>query len=330
MANEIIGDLSYLVMGDEASWGVGGAGSGAGYGTGSGGYAGTYYYIPVTNYGVRFKSENRQANPFLGIFQRANSKNWRGMPSGQMVLPLYGFQATSMGTSIMQYLMDWAFQQHETLALPSKLVQWAEGPNVANKQHNGLRVNQATFAGSADDGQVTLTLDLMGQSESGNTVVTALPAVPNNKNKIVQCEFSDCTFKIAGSTVLLSSFQVQISNGLKVEYLNSYTPSLLLKTQRVVTVTMMPIKNSDTYDAYNRAQTMTEFTGEIDFKGLHNGTGTGGTNWTTGAMTFARLSFLNADNQGGKEDIWKQPIQMVALKPDTSTNDLAIAWSESA
>jgi len=330
VANEIIGASKYLVMADEAQWGIGGAGSGSGFGSGSGGFAGTYYYIQVTDYNVRFRPENRQANPYIGIFQRANSKNFRGMPSGQLILPCYGFHAASMTTSIMQYLMDWAFQSHEVIALPSKLAQWAEGPNVANKQHNGLRVNGCTFAGSSDDGQITTTFDLMGQSESGNSVVTPLQAIPNSQNKIVQCEFSDASFQLAGVPILLSNFQVQIQNGLKVEYLNSFTPLLLLKTQRILTVQMTPIKNSDTYDAYNRATTMTEFTGQINWKGLHNGTGTGGTNWATGQMLFNRLSFLNADTQGAKEDIDKQPLQMVALKPDTANNDVTLTWGESA
>lgn len=330
MPNEILNALKYLTLGDETSWGVGGAGSGSGFGTGAGGFSGNYYFIPVTDFNVRFRPENRQANPYLGIFQRANSKNFRGMPSGQLVTPLYGYKATGMSTSIMQYLMDWAFQYHETSALPSKFSQWAEGPNIANKQANGLRVNSATLAGSAEGSMLSLTMELMGQTEVGQTVMASAQAVPNNLNKIVQAEYTDCTFQIAGVTVLLDSFSVQITNGLKAEYLNSFYPSLLLKTQRVVTVTLKPVKNADTYDAMNRAQTMQEFTGQINFKGLHNGTGTGGTNWTTGQIAFPRLAFLNADTEGGIQDIAKQPLQLVALKPDTSSNDLALTWGEAA
>jgi hypothetical protein len=93
---------------------------------------------------------------------------------------------------------------------------------------------------------------------------------------------------------------------------------------------MVLVKNSDTYDAFRRAATATEFTGQIAIKGLHNGTGGVGTNWTVGTLTLPRLALLDVDDQGGKEDISTQTLNMVVLKPDTASNDLSIAWTETA
>lgn len=317
MANEILGAKKYLVLANESTWGTTPGSP-------------DYVHLPVTDYNVRFRPQNRQANPYAGIYQRKHSRNFRGMPSGQLNTPLYGWVLTPPATSIAEYLLTWAFANHETADLPSKLAEWAEGPNVANKRHNGLRVNSATLQGSDDSGVVELQLDLMGKSEVGQSTVSSAQTLPADRNKLVDMEFADCTFQLAGSAVSVKSFSLQVQHGLKAEYLNSYTPSLLVKSQRVVTLSMVLIKNSDTYDAFRRATSQTEFTGQIVVKGLHNGTGGEETNWTVGTIDFPRLSLTDVDEQGGKEDLSTQTLNMAVLKPDTSSNDLAIAWSEAA
>lgn len=311
----IVGATSYLMIGDEATWGTMPA-------------VPVYYALPVNNYNVRFKPESRQATPYLGIFQRKHNKIFRGMPSGQLECALYGWQPATLGKSFMEYLLTWGFGSHEVVELPSKFAEWAEGPNVANKRHLGLRVNSATLSG-ADGQPLSLQLELQGQSESGNDVVTAAQTIPVDHEKLVDAEFSqDTTFKLAGAAINLSAFSVQIQNGLKVEYLNSFTPALIVKTQRVITVQFTPMKTSDVYDAYNRTQGMTEFTGEIKIKALHNGTGTTDTDWTVATISFPRLSFQSADTQGGMQDVLKQPLSMFALKPDTSSTDMSIVFTE--
>jgi hypothetical protein len=312
----ILGATKYLVLADETTWGTTPASPG-------------YVHLPVTDYNVKFTPQNRQANPFTGLFQRKHSKNFRGMPSGALNCPLYGWKLTPPGTSIAEYLMTWAFGAHETADLPSKLAEWAEGPNVANKRHNGLRVNSATLQGSDDSGVVELSLDLQGKSEVGNDVVTAAQTLPTDRNKLLDMEFADCTFELAGVAVNLKSFSLQVQHGLKVEYLNSFTPALLVKTQRVLTLSMVLIKDADTYDAYRRATEATEFTGQIVVKGLHNGTGATG-NWTVGTIDFPRLALLDVADNGGREDIINQSLSLVALKPDTSSNDMTVTWSEAA
>jgi hypothetical protein len=313
----ILGATKYLFLADEATWGVEPASP-------------DYVPLPVTEYNVRFRPQNRQSNPYTGLYQRKHSKNFRGMPSGQLNTPLYGWKLTPPGVSLAEYLLTWAFGNHESTELPSKLAEWAEGPNVANKRHLGLRVNSATLQGNDDSGVIELSLDLMGQSEQGNNVMTTAQTLPTDRHKLVDMEFADTTFQLAGVTVQAKSFSMQVQHGLKAEYLNSFTPTLLVKSQRVVTLSMVLVKNSDTYDAFRRAATATEFTGQIAIKGLHNGTGGVGTNWTVGTLTLPRLALLDVDDQGGKEDISTQTLNMVVLKPDTASNDLSIAWTEAA
>lgn len=316
MANEILGAKKYLVLANESAWGTVPD-------------TPSYVHLPVTEYNCRFRPQNRQANPYIGLYQRKHSKNFRGMVSGQLNAPLYGWKTTPPGHSLAQYLLDWSFVNHEATDLPSKIAEWAEGPNVANKRHSGLRVNSATLQGSDDSGVVELSLDLMGKAEQGMDDVPAAQALPVDRNKLVDFEFADISFALDETPVGLKSFSLQVQHGLKVEYLDSFTPSLLVKTQRVLTFSFVLIKNSDTYDAYRRATSATEFAGQLILKGLHNGTGASG-NWTVVTIDLPRLSFLDADDQGGKEDLTNQPITTVALKPDTSENDLELTYSEAA
>lgn len=314
MSNEILGAKRYLVLYNETTWNTKPGSP-------------TYVHVPVTDYNVRFKPQNRQANPYIGLFERKHSKNHRGMPAGNLNCPLYGWHDAGAGQSLMQYLLDWAFGDHESQAPASKGAQWAEGPNVANREHNGLRVNGATLQGTDDSGVVEISLDLQGATENAGGTITA-QALPTSRNKILDCEFQDLTASIAGSPVALKQFQVQIQNGLKVEYLNSFTPTLLLKSQRVITVQMTLVKNSDTYDAYRRASSATEVALQLVLKGLHNGTGTDGTDYTVATLDLPRASLTDVDEQGGKEDIATQPLHFVALKPDDSGTDIAISYSE--
>lgn len=316
MANEILGAKKYLVLANETDWGVV-PGSPA------------YVHLPVTEYNARFRPQNRQANPYIGLYQRKHSKNFRGMVSGQLNTPLYGWKTTPPGTSLAQYLLDWSFVNHESTDLPSKIAEWAEGPNVANKRHSGLRVNSATLQGSDDSGVIDLSLDLMGKAEQGVDEVPTAQTLPDDRNKLVDFEFADAVFKLNTVQIGLKSFSLQVQHGLKAEYLNAFTPSLLVKTQRILTFSFVLIKNADTWDAYRRATSATEKVGQLILKGLHNGTGATG-NWTVITIDLPRLSFLDADEQGGKEDLTNQTITTVGLKPDTTSTDLALTYSEAA
>ena len=103
MANEIIPAKSYLMLMNESTWGAKPAGP-------------ERIYVPVESYDVRFNADNRQAKPFLGIYQRKHMRRYRGMPVGSLVTNMYAFEPTpvsgttgsDLGVSLAEYLMDWA------------------------------------------------------------------------------------------------------------------------------------------------------------------------------------------------------------------------------
>jgi hypothetical protein len=307
----IAGATRYLMLANEMAWG-------------EVPQTPDYQFVPVTDYSVRFRPQNRQSTPFVGLFQRRHSRNYRGLASGRLTCPLYGWRPGGLGQSLAQYLIDWAFSNPEHAEPPSKLAEWAEGPNVANKRHTGLRVNTAVLRGSAESGTVECSLDLMGRAES--PVGTAQP-LPTNLQRLVEMEFPDVQFQLGGAPVGIRSFELQLQHGLRAEYLNSFTPAFLVKTQRSVTLQVTLSKESDAWDAARRSVVASETTGQLVLRGLHGGTGTTG-NWTVGTFAFPRLAFVDADEESGMNDVSMQPLSFVALKPDTSSADVAVTWSE--
>lgn len=324
MANEIIGAKSYLVMQTETSWGEIVEGSGTGGGSGSTGWV----HVPVSSYTVRQRPQRRSANVYIGLKQRKHGTMFRGMPSGQIALPFYGFKPAGLGVSLAEWLMDWAFESHELVDLPSKSAVWAEGPNVANKRHLGLRVNTATLAGDANSGLVNFTFDVMGRTEEGNTAVGTAMQLPDDREKLLDANFSDCTFALGGSAIELSAFSLQVQYGLIAHFNNVRQPSLLVSPTRQVLVNMtIPPKNSDTWDTVRRVlNTGSEYVGQIVVQGLHNGTGPSG-NYTICTIDLPRLQYIDHEDQMAFEQLTLQPLQFEALKPDASSNDLTISWS---
>jgi hypothetical protein len=315
MANEILTVKNYAAFVDESSWG-------------SLPGSPTYFHIPVFKYDVRMRPQRRNARPFIGLRQRKHGQNFRGQPGGQVLTALYGWHPGTMTTSAAEYLMTWAFGNPETQDLPSKVIEWAEGPNIANKRHLGLRVNSAVCFGSADAGYIGLALDLLGKDEAGNDVMTTAQTLPADRDKLVEFQFTDITCTLNGAEVKIRDFQLSVQNGLVPEYLNSTRPTLMGSGDSVAKLKVTFPKNADTYDAYRRLTTMTEFAGELVLQGLHNGTGGVGTDYAVGTVTLARLSYADHQDELPYDRYSMQPIEFDVLKPDTSSNGIAIAWTE--
>jgi hypothetical protein len=313
------GAIRYLLVTPETTWGT---------------FPGSpaREHLPVTEYSPLFKKETRQSKMYTGVFQQKHSKAFRGMPSGNLVTPIYGWKPGA-GDTWMKTLLDWAFADHETQLLPSKSFEWSQGPDLANLRHSGMRVNGATLAGGAEQNQVTLSLDLMGKSEVADTTVGTLPAATVNLHELKDVEYDDCTFALNGSAIQLESFSLQVQHGLKVDYLNSSSPTVLIKTQRVVTLTMVPLLEDDAWHIRNEyaggANGYNVVTAQIVLKGLHDGTGATG-NWTVGTIDLAACHLTGYEQQGGMEDLLKQQLTFVCLKPDSSTKDLELTYSEAA
>ncbi len=309
----IVGAQKYLAMADEPSWGT----------TPS---PFTYIQFPVQNYTVRSHPNKRNANMFDGLFSRRHGKIMQARPAGQLVTSLFGWRPAGLSESLAEYLMTWAFN-YEDQILPSKLVEWYEGPNLANKRHTGLQVNRASLRGSEGAQVLTLTLDVMGQFERGQSVVGAAQALPDDRNAEVEFQFSDVTFALAGSNLNIGAFSLDLNNGLVSRFQNSFNPTIQVKTRRDVNLTITPLKTDDTYDLLRNTAAMSEFTGVLTLKGLHMTTGATG-DYAVLTITFPRLQFSDVEDIGGKNSLIDQGISFDVLKADTPALDMTIVATE--
>ena len=318
----IIGAESYLFMVDEHEWGQfpGQSGSGG---------AGTAYFVPVLNYGVQLQPLTRMPQPYAGLHQRKRGPQRYGYNiSGQITMPLFGYKPAGISVSLAEKMMDWGFGADEIEAEEpiSKSAEWAEGPDVANRRHTGLRVNTATVTGSADSGDVQLTLDVIGKEEYSLATANSLPA---DMEKLVDMQFTDCTFQIGGSTVQASGFTHTVNRNLQPQRLNDPTITALCAGIRDETIQFIIPKTDKTYDDYLRrvgATADVEVTGQFTIQGLHNGTGGGG-NYTKLTRAFNRLRFISKE-QSGDFGIQMQSLTFQVLKPDSSSASYTDTWSE--
>lgn len=318
----IIGTESYLYMVDENEWGQfpGASGSGG---------AGTVYMVPVTSYGVQIQPLTRMPQPYVGLHQRKRGPQRYGYNlAGQIVMPLFGYKPAGVSVSLAEKMIAWGFGAGELEAEEpaSKAAEWAEGPNVANRRHVGLRVNTATLTGSADSGDVQLTLDVIGKEEFSLATANALPS---DMEKLVDMQFTDCSFSIGGSTVSAAGFTHTVNRNLQPLRLNAPTITALCAGVRDETVQFIIQKTDQTWDDYLRRTGATadvEVAGVFTIQGLHNGTGGSG-NYTKLTRAFNRLRFIGKD-QSGDFGIQMQALNFQVLKPDSSSASYTDVWSE--
>lgn len=305
--------LSYLTLADETTWGTVPVSP-------------TYVHCPVASYGVKLVTEHRQSDLYTGNeFQRHNQKR-RGNPQGQLVAPLFGWHPSALSESLAQYLFDWAFDIPDTdpCTRPSKFAEWAEGPDVANRRHEGLRVASATLAGDSGSGQVTITLDLQGKDE--DTFATA-QTVPDDMNSLVDFDFSDVTLELGGSPVAIRSFELTVDYSMQPLFENSKRPVYLLADMTSYTFNVTLAKEDDTYAALHRAQTDSEMTGVLSMQGSHEETGATGDD-TKCVITMARLALIDNSPTFNKGQAVEEGLNFLVLKPDTTDEPLEVVWSE--
>jgi hypothetical protein len=288
----------------------------------------TYYHVPVNEYNAFFKPENRQAEPMTGLMQKKHNSNIRGMVSGSLSCNLYGWKPSGYSTTIAQELLNWAFADVETDKPRSKSAEWAEGPNVANKRHLGLRVASATLQGSDDNNTIDFSAELMGKSEAGDSVVGDAQALPNDREKLAEFEFADTVFTLATVETAIKSFNLQIDRAMKVHYLGGRTPKLIAAIKTDIKLAVQVLKTADTYDIVRRTTGTTDYAATLAIKGAHNGTGTGGTSMAIATFTLPRLSFVSADENASNDDVQFQTLNFEVMKPDSSSAALSIAYTE--
>src|ERR1044072_5584460 len=98
----------------------------------------TYIHVPYLDYGVMQRNDRRNAAAYTGLRQRKHGETFRGMVSGPLQLPLYGWHPAGLTTSRAQCIMDWGFADsggtlQKTRTLRSRGTELTEGPNVSNK-----------------------------------------------------------------------------------------------------------------------------------------------------------------------------------------------------
>jgi len=318
MTCPILNAERYLTIADEATWAtLPGSPS--------------YYHLPVFNYNVRYVANARQANPFIGTFSPKHNRLVTGHVAGTMQTALYGWIPSGQTVSLAQKMVDWGFASFSGACGPSKLAEWTVSGDVDNKRHLGLRVDSAVLKGSDSQQYVDMTLSLEGKSE---TVPGSAQAIPDDINKLVEFEFHDTSFYIGADSGTLvntpiQAFGLQRQTGLKPYWLNSLLPTYLSRSRNMINMSVVPLKTANTYDGYIRALGETDLYGRLVLKGLHNGTGTSGTNYTVITIDLPRMSLLaKNDSDDDVNGVTFETLNFMCLKPDSSTAQISITYSE--
>lgn len=317
----LVGAESYAFMQDEAasSWGDAAGSSG----TGS---SGTEYFFPFVSYGVRCTPLYRQSNAFIGLHQRKHRQAYGANVAGPASFYLHGYYPSGVSASLAQKAIDWCFLDYETDEVASRTVEWAEGPNVTNRRHTGLRVNSASLVGNADSGDLICNVDLIGRQEYAYQTANTLPT---DMEKLADFSVTSATLTLFGETTQFSEFTWQLNRNLQPLRLNDWWITQLCGGTRDETLSITIPKTTDKWDQLNRLIADTpgacEGTATIVCQGSHNGTGGSGT-YTQMTVVFNRLRFIQNDLAGDK-GILMQPLQFEVLKPDTSSNGTTISWA---
>lgn len=291
-----------------------------------------YYHMPLDTYDVRLTRDHRNNTPYLGQKARKHGRAYRGMPSGSFGGKLHGYWPSGATRSLAQFLMDMAFGLPDSNFINSFGAEDAQGPDTANKQHNGLRINRFTLSGSDQSGVVEFTADVMGKSEA--TVGTA-QTVPNDLEKLLDFEFPDATMELdlAGGTSYteheIESFQLVRDNMLRPKYLNSREPTALASGGRETTLQLSIPKHANTWDGYARTLTADTFiSGRLTLLGLHNGSAAN--NYTKVVIVFPRLRFVDPSDRHNVNDYSMTTLDFQCLKPDSASAEISLTWSTQA
>lgn len=308
-----VGEKSYLVMSAEGTWG-----------TKSG--SPVYVYHPVNSYTPKMRWEKKMARPFAGVMQPKNGQKTRGKVSGQIATSLYGWKPGSgITTSLAEYIMAWCLGLNDQDRV-SKTCEWARGPNVSNKRHLGMRVTGWTLSGSGD--AVNLSIDVTGKDEVGQDTFTTAQSVPNDQEGVLEMIFPGSTLTLGGTSYGFRSFELAVKYAMAEEY-NASTRLSILRSSGVESATFKCQTENvdDGWQDYNRDSAELETEVVLAIQGLHNGTGTGGTDYTVGTFTLPRAQLIDPGEDDSRQIPYNE-LSFNLLKPDTSSDLLSLAWSE--
>ena len=282
----------------------------------------TVINLPVTNYGVAVQRNSRQTQPHYGQFGSITTHHVNGMPAGQITGELTGVEPSGSSTSLAQTVLGWVFGAETSKSLPSMGVEFIQG-GIADRQHNGMRVNQFTLAG-AEGQAVTYTLDVMGKTESA--LGAAATAMAIDMKGFPGFEFSDVTLSIGGTAFDIKSFQLQRQHNLKTHFAGSTAPVAMVKGNRLTSFQCVAFKQTDDWDDIRNSFTETDAEIILTIKGRHGGTGASGT-FRQAVFTMSNCRYLVPQDAHAYEDLTTVTLPFQCMIPNGGGSEISIAYS---
>lgn len=318
MANEFAGWQKYAVLTPETTWGVYAGG-------------GTKIFVPYTENSVQTVQAFTQVPLVLGVRQRRHNVPAGNTVTGNLAMPLYGAHVASK--SIAQWLIEWALNGPASIFLDSFSLDTFEA-GVDNKLHTGLRVQSMTLSGDADSNQVNISLSLQGKDEQGGVTSPVLSATTpqpvgftfDQVQLFLSNESEGESATAEAESISIRSFNLTVTNTLTPYRTNSLYPTLVTAGVRTVDFSFTAFKNANTYDVFRRSSTLVNRAAHLVLRGQHLGTGASGTK-TRVDLYFDRLNFAGSQDGGGINDVITVTPNWLALKPSTSSNEVAASFS---
>lgn len=277
-------------------------------------------YLPFAEYDVKARPQAVRAALFTGLRQRRHQRLARATLSGRLDCPFYSYHAQSK--SLAEHLWAWLVSAPNGTEPDSYAAVLFEA-GTDNKRHLGLRPSSGILGGSAADGSIRLSIELMGLREEGIMSVPTLdPAGPRPTEFL----FKDCELEVGGETVAPRSFELRINNNLQANHNNSYWPSLLTAGPREVEFRVSLFKADGLFDAMRRTPPA-DTSATLTLRGLTDGTAGGPSGQTVMTIEMNRLAFSDATDSGGLAEPVSQDIEFAVLKPVSTDDDLVASFS---
>lgn len=310
----------------EATWGVTPGGGGP-----------DYFFLPLESCQLVHTTDRREAKPYFGQLAKKHGRRFKPRTEGSLSGALYGENITSdSGTpSKAEWLLKKVFGTETGPTIPSFAILRQESITDAGKKFPGLRINQFTLQGSADTGRIDWNASVMGlpDVEFANG---SYRSVPNDLKKLTEFEYYDSTFTIddgsssEGLPFCFENFSLVRNHGLKPRYGNcSAGPTSINRTMRDTQFNFRIEKKNNNWDDARRLMTSeTEFGVVLELKGKHSGTGGSGTEYAVITITMPRCQLLNPQDADTFDDVTVIDVTTEVLKPDSSSAQVAVAYSE--
>lgn len=317
-------EMSYHAY-SEASWGV---------------TPGTpdYLFLPLETFGIVHTTDRREAKPYFGQLAKKHGRRFKPRSEGSIGGALHGEYVTDGSDSVSkaEWLLKKVFGTESGPTIPSFAILRQESITNAGKRFPGLRINQFTLTGSADSGRIEWNSSVMGLPEV-QFANGSYRTVPNDLKKLTEFEYWDSTFRIndngvssAADTFCFQNFTLTRNHGLKPVFGNcSAGPTSINRTVRDTQFNFRIEKKNNSWDTARRLMTSeTEFEVVVELKGKHSGTGGSGTEYAVITITMPRCQLLNPQDADTFDDISFIDVQTEVLKPDSSSAQVSIAYTE--